>query len=145
MLGRPELGDDPRYQTREGRMAAQQELEALVEDFTSTRTKHEVMELMGKAGVPCGAVLDSTEIMSNEHLRQRGMIVDVEHPTRGKMPMPGNAIRMSASPTEVTPAPLLGQHNAEVYGKDLGLSEEDLAALKKEGVIWPWKPHGRRG
>jgi formyl-CoA transferase len=135
VLGRPELGDDPRYQTREGRMASQAELEALVEGFTATRTKHEVMELMGKAGVPCGAVLDSTEIMNNEHLRQRGMVVDIEHPTRGKMPMLGSPIRMSASPVEVTPAPLLGEHNAEVYGKLLGLNDEDLAALKRDKVI----------
>jgi formyl-CoA transferase len=135
VLGRPELGDDPRYQTREGRLAAAEELEAMVESFTATRTKHEVMELMGKAGVPCGAVLDSTEIMNNEHLRQRGMIVDVEHPTRGKMPMPGSPIRMSASPTEVIRAPLLGEHNAEVYGKELGFSDDDIAALKKAGVI----------
>jgi formyl-CoA transferase len=135
VLGRPELADDPRYQTREGRMAASDELEAMVEAFTATRTKHEVMELMGKAGVPCGAVLDSTEIMNSEHLRQRGMIVDVEHPTRGKMPIPGSPIRMSDSPVDVTRAPLLGEHNAEVYGKDLGLTEEDLAALKKERVI----------
>jgi formyl-CoA transferase len=135
VLGRPELGDDPRYQTREGRMAAQAELEAMVESFTSTRTKHEVMELMGKAGVACGAVLDSTEIMNSEHLRQRGMVVDIEHPGRGKMAMLGSPIRMSASPVEVTPAPLLGEHNAEVYGKILGLNDEDLAALKREKVI----------
>jgi formyl-CoA transferase len=135
VLGRPELGDDPRYQAREGRMAAQGELEALVQGFCDTRTKHEVMELMGKAGVPCGAVLDSTEIMNNQHLRQRGMVVDIEHPTRGKMPMLGSPIRMSASPVEVTPSPLLGEHNAEVYGKELGLGDDDLAALKKEGVI----------
>jgi formyl-CoA transferase len=134
-LGRPELGDDPRYLTREGRMAAQAELESMVEQFCSTRTKHEVMELMGQAGVACGAVLDSTEIMHSEHLRQRGMVVDIEHPDRGKMPMLGSPIRMSASPVDVTPAPLLGEHNAEIYGKVLGLNGDDLAALKKEGVI----------
>jgi formyl-CoA transferase len=135
VLGRPELGDDPKYLTREGRMAAQAELEAIVEQFCSTRTKHEVMELMGKAGVACGAVLDSTEIMHSEHLRQRGMVVDIEHPDRGKIPMLGSPIRMSASPVEVTPAPLLGEHNAEIYGKVLGLNEEDLAALKRDKVI----------
>ena len=116
-------------------MAAQAELEAMVESFTSTRTKHEVMELMGKAGVACGAVLDSTEIMNSEHLRQRGMVVDIEHPGRGKMAMLGNPIRMSASPTEVTPAPLLGEHNAEIYGKLLGLGDADIATLKRDGVI----------
>jgi formyl-CoA transferase len=134
-LGRPEMGDDPRYLTREGRMAAQAELEAMVEQFCSTRTKHEVMELMGQAGVACGAVLDSTEIMHSEHLRQRGMVVDIEHPDRGKMPMLGSPIRMSASPVDVAPAPLLGEHNAEIYGKVLGLNEEDLAALKRDKVI----------
>ena len=135
VLGRPEMGDDPKYLTREGRMAAQAELEAMVEQFCSTRTKHEVMELMGQAGVACGAVLDSTEIMHSEHLRQRGMVVDIEHPDRGKMPMLGSPIRMSASPVDVAPAPLLGEHNAEIYGKILGLNEEDLAALKRDKVI----------
>jgi formyl-CoA transferase len=135
VLGRPELGDDPRYQTREGRMAAQAELEAMVQSFCDERTKHEVMEVMGKAGVPCGAVLDSTEIMNNEHLRGRGMVVDIEHPTRGKMPMLGSPIRMSDSPVEIIPSPLLGEHNSEVYGKELGLGEDDLAALKRDKVI----------
>src|SRR5262245_61713715 len=135
VLGRPELGDDPKYLTREGRMAAQAELEAMVKQFFLTRTKHEVMELMGQAGVACGAVLDSTEIMHSEHLRQRGMVVDIEHPDRGKMPMLGSPIRMSASPVDVAPAPLLGEHNAEIYGKILGLNEEDLAALKRDKVL----------
>src|SRR5262245_2564664 len=135
VLGRPELGDDPGYLTREGRMAAQAELEAIVEQFCSTRTKHEVMELMGKAGVACGAVLDSTEIMHSEHLRRRGMVVDIEHPDRGTMPMLGSPIHMSASPVEVTPAPLLGEHNADVYRKILGLNDEDLAPLKRDKVI----------
>jgi formyl-CoA transferase len=111
------------------------ELDALVEGWTGKRTKHEVMALLAGAGVPCGAVLDSGEIMSNEHLRGRGMIVDVEHPVRGRMPMPGNPIRLSASPTEVIRAPLLGEHNAEILGKALGLSADELAGLKGDGVI----------
>jgi len=135
VIGQPELGGDPRYTERQGRMAAVEELDALVEAWTQKRTKHEVMELLGAAGVPCGAVLDSDEVMSNEHLRQRGMIVEVDHPTRGRMAIPGNAIRMSASPTEVTRAPLLGEHNAEIYGKLLGIAEGELATLKRDGVI----------
>ena len=135
VIGQPELGEDQRFAERAGRMAAVDELEAIVEGWTQKRTKHEVMELLGAAGVPCGAVLDSGEVMSNEHLRQRGMIVEIDHPTRGRMAIPGNAIRMSASPTEVTPAPLLGEHNAEIYGKLLGYGADDLAALKRDGVI----------
>jgi formyl-CoA transferase len=63
------------------------------------------------------------------------MVVTVEHPTRGAFTMPANPIRLGDSPTEVKPAPLLGQHNTDVYGALLGLGPEDLAALKRDGVI----------
>jgi formyl-CoA transferase len=85
--------------------------------------------------VPCGAVLDSAEVMSNQHLIERGMIVDVEHPVRGKFRMPGNAIQMSGSETVVTRAPLLGEHNQEVFGKLAGLSPEEITSLAADGVI----------
>jgi len=92
-------------------------------------------DLLAAAGVPCGAVLDSAEVMSNQHLIERGMIVDVEHPVRGKFRMPGNAIQMSGSPTTVTRAPLVGEHNLEVFGALAGLLPEELAALAADGVI----------
>jgi crotonobetainyl-CoA:carnitine CoA-transferase CaiB-like acyl-CoA transferase len=63
------------------------------------------------------------------------MIVDIEHPTRGRMATPGSPIRLSASSTEVTRAPLLGEHNAEILGKACGLGAEELAKLKADGVI----------
>jgi len=134
-LGQPELADHPHFADRAGRVSRVDEVEALVEGWTEKRTKHEVMELLGAAGVPCGAVLDSGEVMSNEHLRGRGMIVDVDHPTRGKMAVPASPIRLSASPTEVTRAPLLGEHNAAVYGKLLAYGEAELDALRRDGVI----------
>jgi formyl-CoA transferase len=80
-------------------------------------------------------LLDSEEVMSNEHLRSRGMLVEVDHPTRGRLTMLGSPIHLSASPTEVTRASLLGEHNAEVYGRILGLGETDLAALGRDGVL----------
>ena len=83
----------------------------------------------------CGAVLDSTEVLADEHLRARGMVVELEHPDRGRFPMLGNPIHLSASPTEVRPAPLLGQDNADVYGTLLGLGEEELRKLANDGVI----------
>jgi formyl-CoA transferase len=93
------------------------------------------MEILGAAGVACGAVLDSGEVLSNEHLRGKGMVVDLEHPDRGRFPMLGNPIRLSDSPTDVRRAPLLGEHTAEVLGRLLGLSADELAQLKKDGAV----------
>ncbi|MNJ58893.1 Formyl-coenzyme A transferase [compost metagenome] len=62
-------------------------------------------------------------------------MVEIDHPVRGKLVIPGNSMKLSASPLEVKPAPLLGQDNKKVYKELLGLEEEDLEALKQAGVI----------
>jgi formyl-CoA transferase len=111
------------------------EMTAIIEGWTGKRTKHEVMRLMGEAGVPCGAVLDSVELLNDPHMKERGMVVTVDHPVRGPFTMPGCPVRLADSPVEVKSAPLLGQHNHEVYGKMLGLSGGDLEQLKQQGVI----------
>jgi formyl-CoA transferase len=135
VVGRPELGDDPRFADRLSRVRHVDEIDALVEAWTEKRTKQEAMEILAAAGVPCGAVLDSGEILTDRHLIERGMVVTIEHPTRGTMTMPGNPVRLSDSPTTVTRAPLVGEHNADVYRAWLGCSDADLAALRRDGVI----------
>src|SRR6267378_3936362 len=79
--------------------------------------------------------IDSNEVLADPHMKARGMITELEHPRRGKYPMPANPVRMSASPTEVVRAPLLGEHNAEIYGRLLGYGDKELEQLLKEGVI----------
>ena len=93
------------------------------------------MKIMGEAGVPCGAVLDSVELLNDPHLRERGMIVTIDHPVRGKFTMPGCPAKLEDSPVEVRSAPLLGQHNREVYSSILGFKDGDLEQLKQQGVI----------
>ena len=134
-IGRPEWGDDPRYADRRDRVQFMDEIDDAIEAWTEKRTKQEVMELLAGAGVPCGAVLDSAEVLADRHLRARGFVTELEHPRRGPFPMPGNPVRMSDSPTEMRRAPLLGEHNEEVYGKGLGLSREEMDALRRDGVI----------
>ncbi|HEU5193394.1 MAG TPA: CoA transferase [Methylomirabilota bacterium] len=135
IMGRPELGDDPRYADRRDRVQFIDEIDDMIEAWTEKRTKHEVMETLAGRGIPCGAVLDSNEVLADPHLRQRGFVTELEHPRRGKYPMPGNPVRLSDSPTEVRRAPLLGEHNEEIYGKALGLSKDELDALRRDGVI----------
>jgi len=63
------------------------------------------------------------------------MIVELEHPRRGRYPMPANPVRLSASPTEIVRAPLLGEHNADIYGGLLGVGDKELEQLRNDGVI----------
>jgi formyl-CoA transferase len=134
-LGRPEIADDPRFTDRKERRQHIEELTQIVESWTSQRSKQEVMRIMGEAGVPCGAVLDSVELLNDPHLRERGMIATVDHPVRGEFTMPGCPVRLDDSPVEVKSAPLLGQHNREVYGRMLNFNDDDLGKLKEHGVI----------
>lgn len=135
VIGREELIGDPRYTDRGERNKRFDEVYDVIRAWTSKHDKHMVMRQFGEAGVPCGAVFDSQDIMTDPHLRERDMIVEVDHPTRGTITMPGCAVQLTDSPAEVTPAPLLGQHNEEVYGELLGLSPDALKRLQKDGII----------
>ncbi|HKZ04618.1 MAG TPA: formyl-CoA transferase [Methylomirabilota bacterium] len=133
-MGREDLLGDPRYETAEARSRNRAEVDALVEAWTLTRDKHEVMKILGGAGVPCGACLDTGEVLTDPHLLARDMIVEVQHPVRGPFRTVGNPIKLSASPTTITPSPLLGQHREEIL-KELGYGDADIAALTKDGAI----------
>ena len=135
IVGRPEYGEDPRFITRQKRWPYVEEIDQIIEAWTVTRTKGEAMEILAGAGVPCGAVLDTGELLANPHLLERGMMVPVDYPQRGHFTMPGNPVHLSDSPTEVTPAPLLGEHTAEVLAALLGQTPADLEALRADRVI----------
>ncbi len=134
-IGREDLLDDPRFATPEARFEHSDEVNAVVSAWTRSRDKREVMELIGAAGVPAGAVFDNDDLANDPFLRERGMFVEIEHPVRGKFVMPGWPIKMSRSQVPVSPAPLLGQHSEEVLGEVLGytdlLIERDKAANRK--------------
>jgi formyl-CoA transferase len=134
-LDRRDVLDDPRFKDRKAQRENAEALTQIIEEWTGTRTKHEVMKIMGDAGVPCGAVLDSVELLNDPHLRERGMIVTVDHPVRGKFTMPGCPVKLEDSPADITTAPLLGQHNREIYGAMMGFKDDDLEQLKQQGVI----------
>jgi formyl-CoA transferase len=134
-IGQPDLVDDERFSHARSRAHNVEALTAIIGEWTGKHTKHEVMKILGEAGVPCGKVLDSVELLNDPHLKERGMIVTVNHPVRGEFTMPGCPVRLEDSPVDVEAAPLLGQHNGEVYGELLGMTADDLGRLKTDGVI----------
>ena len=82
------------------------------------------------------AVYSVGEVMNVEHLKERGAFVEIEHPEAGKLPYPSAPYRLSESPAGLErPAPLLGQHNQEIYCGRLGYSQEDLARMKETGIV----------
>jgi formyl-CoA transferase len=133
-MGRDDLIGDARYETPEARARHRDEVNRLVEEWTSRRTKHDVMTVLAGAGVPCGACLDTGEVLTDPHLLARDMIVEVEHPVRGRFVTVGNPIKLSASPTTVRPSPLLGEHRGEILA-ELGYSDEQIRALEKDGAV----------
>jgi formyl-CoA transferase len=133
-MGRDDLIGDPRYETNDARWRHKAEVDGLVEAWTLERSKHEVMKILAGAGVPCGACLDTGEVLEDPHLHAREMLVELDHPVRGRHVTVGNPIKLSASPTRITPAPLLGQHRREVL-TELGYSEADIARLEAEGAV----------
>jgi formyl-CoA transferase len=134
-VGRPEVENDDRFSDRAKRKENYAALRNIIEEWTGRYTKQEVMRILGEAGVPCGAVLDSVELLEDPHMRERGMIVTIDHPVRGKITMPGCPVRLEDSPAQVKSAPLLGEHSREIYRELLGFDDSELDSLKGQGII----------
>mgnify|MGYP001183867293 FL=1 len=135
VIGRPELKEEPRFSTPIKRGDHVDEINKHVENWTSNFTKFEAMEKLGAVGVPCGAVMDTKELSDDSTMRDREIFVEVDHPVRGRVLMPGWPVKMTDSHVKVTASPLLGADSSEVYAEWLGLSKVELTALKSEGVI----------
>ena len=128
-LGRPELIDDPRFRERADRVANIDAVDDEVSACTRTRTRAELVRDLQAAGVPCAPVKSIREVDTDEHLIQRGMIRYVEHPDRGRVPVPGCPLRLSDSPVgPLRPAAPLGQSTDELLA-ELRAQEEHQHAV----------------
>jgi formyl-CoA transferase len=135
VMGRPELAEDVRFKTPEARWENRAALDGIVEAWTRQRGKHEVMQAMGDAGVPCGACLDTGEVLADPHLRARDMIVDVDYPPRGTYQTVGSPIKLSDSPAEVARPPLLGEHTDALLASLCDVDPGELKRLREKGVV----------
>jgi len=135
-LDHPELADDPRFDSEAKRVEHRDELIPILDAIFATRTADEWLKRLEAAGVPAGRIRSVAEVCESEHLKARGMIVRLPHPTAGTVGVMGVPIRLHATPGAVeAPPPLLGQHTTEVLRGVLGLSPATLARLAKRGVI----------
>lgn len=111
-------------------------IDAHVTEFSMTRTKMEITELCQAQGVPCTPVNTPADFSRDPHNKARGFFAEIEHPAIGLHSYLNPPYRFSKTPSRIErPAPLLGQHNQEVFGVELGYTAAGLASLKSSGVI----------
>lgn len=134
-IGREDLLNDPDMATPHSRFMHREKCDEAIKAFCAVHTKQEVMDILSRADVPAGALLDVDDITKDEQYLKRGMLVEVDHPQRGKIRVPGFAPKLSENHIEYQCSPALGEHNMEVYGLLLGINEKELAALKEKRVI----------
>ncbi len=135
IIGRVDLIDDPEWATPEARLTKLDDCFALVEGWTITKDKFEVMEILNAANVPCGPILAMKELAEEPSLRETGTVVEVDHPERGKYLTVGNPIKLSDSPTDVERSPLLGEHTEEILRDVVGLSDQEIKDAREDGAI----------
>jgi benzylsuccinate CoA-transferase BbsF subunit len=135
-IGRPELGADPRFATLAARKSNEDELEAIITQWTSARFAREAEEALQKAGVAAAILSTNKDIGDDPQLNDRHFFVELEHPEVGVRKHTGPPWRMDRTPSEVKrPAPQIGQHTDEVLTRVLGCSAEEIAKLRENGAL----------
>jgi len=136
VMGREDLGDDPRFQDLKGRVEHLDEIDAVVGGFTSQHDKQPLFELLMRDRVPCAPVRDLADVVNDAHMHARGALQWVEHPLYGRIVLPNSPLRFEgAPPMPLEPSGTLGRDNAEVFGDWLGLDPHEVETLAREDVI----------
>ncbi|MEZ5852297.1 MAG: formyl-CoA transferase [Hyphomicrobiaceae bacterium] len=137
VIGEPEWKTHPDFATPKARLPRLNQIFGRIEDWTTTKSKFEAMEILNEFDIPCGPILSMKELAEDPSLRKTGTVVEVDHPTRGKYLSVGNPIKLSDSPADVQRSPLLGEHTDEILRDVLKYSDEEIAAIKSSGATEP--------
>jgi formyl-CoA transferase/CoA:oxalate CoA-transferase len=136
VLELPALAADPQFATNAARVQAHARLRPLLVERLRTKPCATWIAALRQAGVPCGAVRDLQQVLTDPQLLERAMIVALEHPAAGPIKVLGTPVKLGETPGRVrTPPPRLGEHTRRVLSQDVGLSEEEIEGLRREGVI----------
>ncbi len=135
-LERPDLVEDPRFLTLKERRKNYGALEAEVSEMIGGKTRKELWNALSPLGISAAPVLSVAEALEDPHLKERQAFVEVDHPVAGKVKLLAPWIRFSETPAAITStAPAVGQHSREVFHEILGLGDEEIDGLEREGVI----------
>lgn len=133
--GRPDMADDPRLATNDGRFAHQDEVDGALAEWTATLSCDEVLEILAEAIVPAGPIYSVADMVEDEHFQARGLFEEVE--VNGEpLKIPAIVPKLSETPGRTDWAgPEIGAHNREVLQGMLGMSDEELDGLRQRGVV----------
>jgi len=134
-MGQPEMAEDEKFLTRIHRAENLDELNAMLIPWLLEHDQEELLKEAQRRRIPFGIPAGADRLLNSRHLNERGYFVDVEHPATGKIRYPGAQFKIGELPYELKRAPLLGEHNEEVYCGQLGYSKEDLVKLRELDVI----------
>ena len=135
VMGREDLLGDPRYSTPAARTDNREEVDAIVSEWTRKHDKHTAMQMVSGATIPSGAVLDTRELADDKSFQDRKIRQTMKHPAIGDYVMSGWPVRFGGEPPAVGPAPLLGQHSANVLEDWLKLDKDTIGTLANDKVI----------
>ena len=135
VIGHEDWLEDPDWDTPGARLPKIDQMFDEIEKWTQTKTKFEVMETLNPLHVPCGPVLSMKELAEEPSLRESGIVVEVDHPTRGPHLTIGSPIKLSDSPADIRRSPLLGEHTDEILHEVLGMTPDEIAAAKAAGAV----------
>jgi len=134
-VGRPELSTDLRFSTNFARVENRNELIPILKPIFETRTIAEWLGLM-EDKFPCGPINNFEQVFSMPHVKEREMLVEMEHPAIGVLPLVGSPLKMGATPVQYQlPPPLMGEHTRAVLKDALGYSDEQVQGLLERGCI----------
>jgi benzylsuccinate CoA-transferase BbsF subunit len=135
-IGQPELAHDPRFSSTHLRKQHEDEIDAILTSWTSERDRWEAAELLQSAGVAAMPTLTNKDVALDDHMSERGFLVELDHPEVGKRTHAGVPWTMSDTPCSVRrPAPLMGEDTDDVLSSLLGFSAEKIESLRRVGVI----------
>ena len=136
VAGLADLGADPRFATNRARLDQYDDLRPRLADAFKAKSRHAWLDLLGQAGIPCGAVRSIDQVLADPQLISREMIAALEHPAVGPLKVLGVPTKLSDTPGTVrTPPPTLGQHTDHVLSELLNLTVDDISQLKQAGAI----------